>query len=97
MAAPLIVLFTREQPHNPVAKLSYVGDPNISGKGREPRLAKLDVQFMRALEAGEDTSGVAAQKQAIRDVTRCDMSTLSLEQLGALTLDAALQLPKVSA
>ena len=61
---------------------------------REPRLTELDVQFMRALEAGEDTSAIAAQKQAVRDVTLCDLSDLSLEQLGALTLDAALQLPK---
>lgn len=63
---------------------------------REPRLAELDVQFMRALEAGEDTSTIAAQKQAVRDVTLCDLSGLSLEQLGALTLDAALQLPRAS-
>lgn len=64
---------------------------------REPRLAELDVQFMRALEAGEDTSAIAAQKQAVRDVTLCDLSGLSLEQLGVLTLDAALQLPRAPA
>lgn len=61
---------------------------------REPRMTELDMQFMRALEAGEDTSVIAVQKQALRDVTLCDLSGLSLEQLGALTLDAALQLPK---
>jgi hypothetical protein len=64
---------------------------------REPRLAELDVQFMRALEVGEDTAAIAAQKQAVRDVTLCDLSGLSLEQLGVLTLDAALQLPRASA
>lgn len=61
---------------------------------RELRMTELDMQFMRALEAGEDTSVVVVQKQALRDVTLCDLSGLSLEQLGALTLDAALQLPK---
>lgn len=61
---------------------------------RELRMTELDVQFMRALEAGEDTSAIVVQKQALRDVTLCDLSGLSLEQLGALTLDAALQLPK---
>ena len=63
---------------------------------RGPRLAELDVQFVRALEAGEDTSVIVAQKQAVRDVTLCDLSGLSLAQLGALTLDAALQLPRAS-
>lgn len=63
---------------------------------REPRLAELDVQFMRALEAGEDTSAIVVQKQAVRDVTLCDLSGLSLGQLSALTLDAALQLPRAS-
>lgn len=61
---------------------------------RNPRLAYLDLQFMRAIEQGQDTSAIAAEKQALRDVTLCDLSGLSLEQLGALTLDAALQLPK---
>lgn len=61
---------------------------------RELRMTELDMQFMRALEAGEDTSVIVVQKQALRDVTLCDLSGLSLEQLGALTLDAALQLPK---
>ena len=64
---------------------------------REPLLAELDVQFMRALETGEDTSVIAAQRQALRDVTLCDLSDLSLEQLGTLTLEEALQLPRTSA
>lgn len=63
---------------------------------REPRLAELDVQYMRALEAGEDTSAIVVQKQAVRDVTLCNLSDLSLEQLGTLTLDTALQLPRAS-
>lgn len=59
---------------------------------REPRLAKLDVQFMRALEAGEDASGIAVQKTALRNVTDKPLDGLSIEQLAALTLDEALAL-----
>lgn len=36
---------------------------------RTPLLEKLDVDFVRALELGGDTSSIAAQKQALRDVT----------------------------
>ena len=34
---------------------------------REPELAKLDTAFMKALEAGTDTTAIVAQKQALRD------------------------------
>lgn len=57
---------------------------------REPRLAALDVAFMRAIENGQDTSAISAEKQALRDVTEKDLSTLTIEQLAALTLDQAL-------
>lgn len=59
---------------------------------RAPRLKELDVQFMRALEAGEDTAAIVAEKDALRGVTDKGMSGLSLEQLAALTLDTALAL-----
>lgn len=59
---------------------------------REPRLAALDVQFMRALEAGQDTTAIAAEKQALRDVTDKNLSSLTIEQLATLTLDEALAL-----
>ncbi len=36
---------------------------------RKPLLEKLDVDFVRALEFGTDTASIAAQKQALRDVT----------------------------
>ena len=36
---------------------------------RKPLLEKLDVDFVRALEFGTDTTSIAAQKQALRDVT----------------------------
>lgn len=39
---------------------------------RAPKLAALDVEFMRALEAGDNAkcAEIAAQKQALRDVTK---------------------------
>lgn len=36
---------------------------------RKPLLEKLDVEFVRSLELGGDTSTIAAQKQALRDAT----------------------------
>ena len=43
---------------------------------RKPRLEALDVDFMRALERGDTASlaEIAAQKQALRDVTSTDLS-----------------------
>jgi len=38
-------------------------------EARKPLLEKLDVDFVRALELGRDTASIAAQKQALRDVT----------------------------
>jgi len=38
-------------------------------EARKPLLEKLDVDFVRALEFGTDTAIIAAQKQALRDVT----------------------------
>jgi len=36
---------------------------------RKPRLADLDVQYMKALEAGSGAAEIAAQKQTLRDIT----------------------------
>jgi hypothetical protein len=36
---------------------------------RLSELARLDAEFMRALETGTDTSAIVAQKQALRDAT----------------------------
>jgi hypothetical protein len=37
---------------------------------RQPLLEKLDVDFVRALEQGQDTATIADQKQQLRDVTK---------------------------
>lgn len=38
-------------------------------EARQPLLEKLDVEFQRALETGDDTADIVAQKQALRDAT----------------------------
>jgi hypothetical protein len=59
---------------------------------RAPRLAKLDVDYMKAMEQAGDTAAIAAEKQALRDVTDdariADAATP--DALKALTLDALL-------
>lgn len=59
---------------------------------RDARLAALDIRYMRATEAGEDTAGIVAEKQALRDVPEKDLSKLSIDKLAVLTLDQALAL-----
>lgn len=60
---------------------------------REPRMLALDVAYMRALELGENTAAIVADKQALRDVTEKDLSHLQLSDLAALDLNAAILLP----
>ncbi len=59
---------------------------------REPRMAELDSQFIRALESGLDTAHITASKQSLRDVTEKSLNDLSLEKLAVITLDEALAL-----
>lgn len=52
---------------------------------REPLLLEQDVAFQRALENGQDTSAVVAEKQRLRDITKLADSALTLDELKALT------------
>lgn len=56
---------------------------------REPRLAELDVAFMRAIERGEDTTAIATEKQMLRDVTDKSLDGLTITKLATLTLEEA--------
>ena len=59
---------------------------------RAPRLADLDVAYMKALEAGSGADAIAAEKQVLRDITsdaRIEAATTP-DELKALTLDALL-------
>lgn len=46
---------------------------NIFREIRIPLLETLDVDYLRALEQGEDTSAITAAKQALRDVTTIEL------------------------
>jgi hypothetical protein len=52
----------------------------------------LDLQALRAIESGQDPARIAAQKQALRDVTSKPLDGLTLDQLASLTLADALDL-----
>jgi hypothetical protein len=51
---------------------------------REPLLAAQDVAFQRALEVGADTSGIVAEKQRLRDVTKLADDAKTLAELRVL-------------
>ena len=56
---------------------------------RKPLLEAQDIAFMKAQEAGSDTSAIVAEKQRLRDITGDyvdDMDTL--DKLKAATTDA---------
>jgi hypothetical protein len=53
---------------------------------RKPKLEKLDIDFMRAveLEDAQKQSEIAAQKQALRDVTETPLDGTTLEDIKAV-------------
>jgi CO dehydrogenase/acetyl-CoA synthase alpha subunit len=53
---------------------------------RKPKLEKLDIDFMKAVEAGDSQkqSEIAAQKQALRDVTNTPLDGATLEEIKAV-------------
>ena len=48
---------------------------------RKPLLEEQDVLFMRAQEAGSDTSAIVTEKQRLRDITEQVDSMSTLEEL----------------
>jgi len=47
---------------------------------RKPALAKLDIDYMRAQEAGSDTTSIVADKQTLRDLpSQVDTATTTDE------------------
>ena len=55
---------------------------------RKPLLEEQDVLFMRAQEAGSDTSVIVTEKQRLRDITEQVDSMSTLDELKAATTDA---------
>ena len=55
---------------------------------RTPLLEAQDILFMRAQEAGSDTSAIVTEKQRLRDITEQVDSMSTLDELKAATTDA---------
>jgi len=54
---------------------------------RKPLLEAEDVKFMRAQEAGDDTTAIVAEKQRLRDITKDADSCTTTDQLKALSVE----------
>lgn len=55
-------------------------------KERTPLLQAQDVAFQRALESGEDTSAIVAEKQRLRDITQLADQASTLDELKGLSV-----------
>lgn len=52
---------------------------------RAPLLQAQDVAFQRALESGQDTSAIVAEKQRLRDITQLADQATTLDELKGLS------------
>jgi len=55
---------------------------------RKPLLETQDVLFMRAQEAGSDTSAIVTEKQRLRDITNQVDSMTTIDQLKAVQVSS---------
>ena len=53
---------------------------------RKPLLEEQDILFMRAQEAGSDTTAIVTEKQRLRDITNQVDSMTTLDQLKGATV-----------
>ena len=56
---------------------------------RKPLLEAQDVAYMRAQEAGEDTTAIVQEKQRLRDITNLVDSCTTVEELKAIDINAS--------
>ena len=54
---------------------------------RAPLLQAQDVAFQRALESGEDTSAIVAEKQRLRDITSLVDTVSTVEELKQISVE----------
>jgi len=54
---------------------------------RKPLLEEQDILFMKAQEAGEDTSAIVAEKQRLRDITNQVDSMTTVEELKGASVE----------
>ena len=64
---------------------------------RKPLLETQDILFMRAQEAGDDTTAIVAEKQKLRDMTKDADACTTIDQLKALSDDEAVYDPELVA
>lgn len=57
-------------------------------KERKPLLEEQDVLFIRAQEAGDDTTSIVAEKQRLRDITNQVDSMTTVEELKSASVSA---------
>lgn len=55
---------------------------------RKPLLEAQDIAYMRALELGEDTTAIIAEKQRLRNITTEVDSLTTVEELKNITVEA---------
>ena len=55
---------------------------------RKPLLEAQDVLYMRAQEAGSDTTAIVAEKQRLRDITMLVDTATSVEDLKAISIES---------
>ena len=60
---------------------------------RRHLLEEQDVLYMRAQEAGDDTTAIVAEKQRLRDITKDADACTTIDQLKALSDDQAYYVP----
>ena len=53
---------------------------------REPLLEEQDVLFQRALESGDDTTAIVAEKQRLRDITNQVDSMTTVDELKGVSV-----------
>lgn len=54
---------------------------------RKPLLEAQDIAFQRALESGDDTTAIVAEKQRLRDITNQVDSMTTVEELKEATVE----------
>jgi len=54
---------------------------------RKPLLEEQDILFMKAQEAGEDTTAIVAEKQRLRDITNQVDSMTTVEELKGASVE----------
>ena len=55
---------------------------------RKPLLEAEDIKFMKAQEAGDDTTAIVTEKNRLRDITKDVDTCTTTDQLKALTVES---------